>query len=122
MLLMKPILFLTALYAVAGFFVAVDAPEPVIVFTLGALVVLTGLTIGHIVQESQGRRREVPPAPETTDPRVTQLQSQLSAIAEEVERIGEGQRFITKILAERQEKAHRPALGSGSGQRNTPPH
>jgi hypothetical protein len=47
------------------------------------------------------------------DPRIDRLTQSVEAIAEEVERIGEGQRFVTQLLASRQEA---PALG-GTPQR-----
>ncbi len=39
------------------------------------------------------------------DPRFEQLMVAVDAMAEEVERIGEGQRFVTQLLAERREEA-----------------
>ena len=41
----------------------------------------------------------------TTDPRIERLTQAVDAIAEEVERIGEGQRFVTNLLAGRQPEA-----------------
>ena len=47
--------------------------------------------------------------------RLDQLQASVEAMAIEVERISEGQRFVTKIMAERD----RDALGSGAPRRGS---
>ena len=52
----------------------------------------------------QARRQEMLAA-EGTDPRLERLQQSLDAIGLEVERIGEAQRFTTKIVAERVDAA-----------------
>jgi hypothetical protein len=51
------------------------------------------------------------------DPRIERLTQAVDAIAEEVERIGEGQRFVTQLLAERREPAAIPAMGAVTQQR-----
>lgn len=48
-----------------------------------------------------------PPLP-AADPRIDRLTQAVEAIAEEVERIGEGQRFVTQLLASRQEPVSLP--------------
>ena len=48
------------------------------------------------------------------DPRIDRLTQAVDAIAEEVERIGEGQRFVTQLLATR---AEAPALGGEAERR-----
>jgi hypothetical protein len=50
--------------------------------------------------------------PSQLDHRLSQIQAQLDAVAIEVERIGEGQRFLTKLAAERDRV---PALPPASG-------
>ncbi len=55
------------------------------------------------------RRRPALPAPRAGDDavlaRLSELQQQLDAMQVEIERIGEGQRFTTKLLAEKGEGA-----------------
>jgi len=46
------------------------------------------------------------PAPELSS-RLTHLEQSLDAIAVEVERVGEGQRFMTRLFDERREKEAR---------------
>ena len=62
------------------------------------------------------RRSPVPAAPRMDDfsPRFDRLEQAVDAIAIEVERVSEGQRFVTKILAERPATdAQSLALGAG---------
>jgi hypothetical protein len=51
-----------------------------------------------------GARKEEPPQSELTDGRMDYLQQSVDAIALEVERIGEAQRFADKLRAEQGEK------------------
>jgi hypothetical protein len=66
-----------------------------------------GLTIGILITMVVGRwrrrrqRGRGDSVPTTNDPRIERLNQAVDAIAEEVERIGEGQRFVTQLLAER---------------------
>lgn len=64
-------------------------------------------------------RRPQPAAPRATEmnPRFDRLEQAVDAIAIEVERISEGQRFVTKILAERANAAEPLALGAGPAER-----
>ena len=52
--------------------------------------------------------------PDLLNRRLEQLQQSVEAMAVEVERISEGQRFVTKLLSARD----REALGAGSEKRN----
>jgi hypothetical protein len=52
----------------------------------------------------------------TLDNRLNHIQEQLDAVAIEVERIGEGQRFLTKLAAERDRVA---VLPPGAGETNS---
>jgi hypothetical protein len=52
------------------------------------------------------------------DNRLSQIQEQLDAVAIEVERIGEGQRFLTKLAAERDRV---PVLPPGPGDASKTP-
>lgn len=74
--------------------------------TFGAGVLLT-LIIGRIRRGFARRRGGVVAATTNAlpadDPRIDRLTQTMDAIAEEVERIGEGQRFVTQLLAARRE-------------------
>ena len=56
---------------------------------------------GAAGSDARGRERAGEPAARADDPRLAQLSQSVEAIALEVERIGEGQRFVTQLLAER---------------------
>jgi len=66
------------------------------------------------------KRASDPPRPRQLETdqlqrRLDQLQTSVEAMAIEVERISEGQRFVTKILSDKD----RPSLGAGSERRGT---
>lgn len=70
-----------------------------------------GVLIAMAVGRFRRRRSKAQPAAAgatmslADDPRIEQLTQTVEAIAEEVERIGEGQRFVTQLLANRPEAA-----------------
>jgi hypothetical protein len=67
----------------------------IIVFLLGSLATIGVLTFRAL-------QRSGKPAPlRDGDERMAQLQQSIDAIAIEVERIAEGQRYTTRLLAER---------------------
>ena len=69
----------------------------VVVVTAGSLAAIAVLAFKAMV-----RTRRLPP-PALNDDRLEHLQQSVDAIAIEVERIAEAQRFTTKLLAERGE-------------------
>jgi hypothetical protein len=76
---------------------------------VAVLVVATSAslaTIAVLAFRAMARTRRLPP-PAQHDERLEHLQQSVDAIAIEVERIAEGQRFTTKLLAERAEGAER---------------
>lgn len=88
--------------------------NPGIVIPLGAFTMVAVVSIGvplaraYARRVEQGSRRvELPPE---TNARLERMEQAIDAIAVEVERISEGQRFTTKLLAER----GAPALGAGA--------
>ena len=68
------------------------------------------ITIGLPIARAYARRIESsPPAlPPETAARLERMELALDAVAVEIERISEGQRFTTRLLAERTEAAARP--------------
>lgn len=76
-----------------------------IVMTFSTAIIL-GLGIPLI--RSYNRRKEMEltarPAP-LTDDRIARIEQSVDAMAIELERISEGQRFVTKLLAEQQSPA-----------------
>jgi len=77
-------------------------------FGLGALVTYA---VGRLRRRRGGAAVEAARRQATSpDPRLDQLSHAVDAIAVEVERIGEGQRFVTQLLAEQ-----RPSLARDAG-------
>ncbi len=61
------------------------------------------ISIGVPLVRSYVRRREAQPLQTSSisDARLARMESALESVAIEIERISEGQRFVTKLLAER---------------------
>ena len=72
-------------------------------FTIGAMVIFT--PIARAIARMIDRRSERPQIPAQVTAQLTQLTQAIDSIAIEVERISEGQRFTTKLLAEQQKTA-----------------
>src|SRR5690349_11567221 len=54
--------------------------------------------------------------------RLARIEEAVETIAVEIERMGEGQRFVTKLLAERSAQLPEATRGTGSSGRVTTPH
>ena len=77
--------------------------------------VLFPLTLGFVRRMGRGSVRGLPPRFEETPARLDRIEQALDTVAVEVERISEGQRFMTKIMTER--AAAQPAKALGAGER-----
>ncbi len=96
--------------------------NPGIIIPLGAFAMVSIMSIGVPLARAFGRRveqgsRRVELPPET-NARFERMEQAIDAIAVEVERISEAQRFTTKLLSERAA----PAIASGARdtERRTP--
>lgn len=81
---------------------SVDTTAISVIFTLFVLFPIA-LTVARLLW----KRGNAPPAPRLdmeTQERMRRLESAVDAVAIEVERISEGQRFVTKLLSERQKE------------------
>ena len=65
-----------------------------------AHVVLTFVGLYWASRVWRGRRQETPALASGYSDRLTNLEHSLDAVAVEIERIGEGQRFMTRVLTE----------------------
>ena len=77
-------------------------PEIVIVpvvFVIPAIVMLVRMTLRH--KEKMASLRAAPQRQIDLEERLDRIEQAVDTIAIEMERIGEGQRFVTKLLAER---------------------
>ena len=80
-----------------------DAAQAIIALGVCATVAITVVAIGHAyVQSLQVRKKAWQPdlSPDVQD-RMSRIEQAVDTIAIEVERMSEGQRFTTKLLAER---------------------
>lgn len=71
--------------------------------------VLMPISIAFARRIWRGKPKDLAPRVDETAPRLERLEHGLDAIAIEIERISEGQRFVTRVLAERPAAAPSPA-------------
>lgn len=76
-----------------------------------ALVLLGAYFVWRLAPRA---RRQEMLTEEDADPRLERLQQSLDAIGLEVERLGEAQRFATKLVAERAAAASKPPREAGT--------
>ena len=80
-------------------------PDAVVIISIAFFIMLAVIAIGIPIARAFGRRMDrqqvdAKPSPDVTN-RLERIEHAVEAIAIEVERISEGQRFTTKLLAER---------------------
>ena len=90
-------------------FVIINAGGAVLAGAMGQwehATVHVGLLIGGYLMWPlvPGTRKEEPPQAELSDERLNYLQQSVDAVALEVERLGEAQRYAEKLRAQRTEK------------------
>ena len=98
----------------------------VFAFVLIGVVGCLSAMAGQLYERRKWERRELArvglgdtPAPE--DARMTRLEHAVDAIAVELERVGEGQRFVTKLLADRGRASTPPSPIPGAVRGVRPP-
>lgn len=79
-----------------------------------AMVIVLGLPLVRAYIRRQERVQTLPPGEAARDERLARIESAIETMAVEIERISEGQRFVTKLLAERETP---PAIAAGSPER-----
>lgn len=88
---------------------------PEILVPLGAFTMVTTIVLSVLRYKERMRaadRETLHPAAGDSSMRLERIEQAIEAIAVEVERISEGQRFVTKLLAEGSRDTR--SLGSGS--------
>lgn len=99
--------------------------EPQIIAAPIALLIVAGLGYARMFFRHRekmaafGSRSGTDPALEE---RLARIEEAVETIAVEVERLGEGQRFVSKLLAERSALEQQRDRAPGSGPRVTTPH
>jgi hypothetical protein len=103
---------LIASTSVASTFGGFDSDQVMILSVLSILFVLFPLAVGvaRAIWKRSSRPRATPAPFAESAQRLERLEASVDAIAIEIERVSEGQRFVTKLLSEGQRG---PALGSG---------
>lgn len=72
---------------------------PIVLFvTIGSVAILTPLARAYARRMDKQTDRQIP---EHVNERLERMEQAIDAIAEQVERVAEGQRFTTKLLSER---------------------
>jgi len=95
-------------------------PEAVdlgIAFFLTVAAILLGLPIARAIARRMDRGNVAQKVPAEVSGQLAQLTQAVDAIALEVERISEGQRFTTRLLSEQQANASRTLLAPAAGER-----
>lgn len=72
-------------------------------FFFTVIVIVIGLPIVRVWAER--KRQEPDPRLIATDDRLARMEQAIDSLAIEIERISEGQRFVTRLLAEREKVA-----------------
>lgn len=86
-----------------------DAIIAAMVIGMPSLVVTVWLTLRH--REKMTRKDELPHASAAgIEARLARLEDAIDGIALEMERLGEGQRFTAKLLAERGNRSEAPVV------------
>jgi len=92
---------------------------PEIIVPLGAMATAIILAIGVPVARAYTRKMDAdsknPQVPLEVANRLERIEQSIEAVAIEVERISEGQRFTTKLLSEARNPAIAPASSSSAG-------
>ncbi|MCE9601699.1 MAG: hypothetical protein K8S21_05705 [Gemmatimonadetes bacterium] len=74
-----------------------------------SIVIVLGLPLVRAYIRRQERAHALPPGEGERDQRLARIESSIETMAVEIERISEGQRFVTKLLAEREAPKAIPA-------------
>jgi hypothetical protein len=93
-------------------------PQNAIIMTAIVLFFLSFMVVGWPIARAFGRRmdrRALGPGPTDLDGRLQRIEQAVEAVAVEVERVSEAQRFSARLLAERAEP--QPSYGAGPTRR-----
>jgi len=96
---------------------------PEIVVPLGAFATAIILAIGVPMARAYARKMDAqsknPSVPQEVTSRLERMEQAIEAVAIEVERISEGQRFTTRLLSEGRSAGTIPPVSVGSAQNQT---
>jgi hypothetical protein len=86
---------------------------PIVLFVMTGFTIV-GLPLARALARKWDRESGQPKVPAEMTARLERMEQAIDAIAIEVERISEGQRFTTRLLSERNADAERLALAESS--------
>ncbi len=90
---------------------------PIVLFIMSGFTIV-GFPLARAIARKWDREGGQPKVPAEVTARLERMEQAIDAIAIEVERISEGQRFTTKLLSERNSDAERLALADSSAPRS----
>jgi hypothetical protein len=99
--------------------------EPQVIAAPIVVLVLAGLGYARMAFRHREKMASLGASPATNpvlEARLARIEEAVETIAVEVERMGEGQRFVTKLLAERAALEQQRERPPASGSRVTTPH
>ncbi len=96
-----------------GEIITPQAVDMALAFFFTVAVIIIGLPIARAFARRMDRKSGVPQVPSEVSAQLAHLNQAVDAIALEVERISEGQRFTTRLLSEQRDAA-RQTLPSGA--------
>ena len=88
-----------------------------IAFFVTAIVISIGIPLVRAIVRRMDRQSSRPALPADTSDRLERIEQAIEAMSIEVERIAEGQRFVTRMLADK--SPERVALPLGGDDRNS---
>jgi hypothetical protein len=74
-------------------------------FFFTVIVIVIGLPLVRAFTKRMERKSMLTPGERERDERLARMETAIESMAVEIERISEGQRFVTKLLAERERPA-----------------
>ena len=89
-----------------------------VVFAIPSIVIFARMWFKH--KEKMATLRSSSAGNSAIEARLARIEEAVETIAVEVERMGEGQRFVTKLLAERAQALPEAPQNSGGGRVTTP--
>ena len=86
--------------------------DVILAFTMPLMIVIVavGIPLVRALSRKWEREASLRRSDPVSDERLARMESAIDAMAVEIERISEGQRFVTKLLADRADRAERVAL------------
>lgn len=89
-------------------------PEILVPLAFFAMIAIIGRPLVQALASRMEQKSAGPRVPSDVTARLERMEQALDSIAVEVERISEGQRFTTKLMAERSAEGAHPRIGQAA--------